>query len=65
MDRSEWTDERLNDMVSRLDMQVEFLREEVRGLRAELREEIRSVRADMRVESSSVWRATLPSRRSH
>jgi hypothetical protein len=47
MERSAWTDERLDDMVARTDSQFELLRKEIGDMRAEMRGEFREVRRDL------------------
>ena len=48
MERSTWTDERLDDMVARADSQFELLRGEIGELRGDLRREIGELREEMR-----------------
>ena len=50
MERSAWTDERLDDLAATLDTNVKLLHAEVRGLRTEMREEIGGLRTEMREE---------------
>jgi hypothetical protein len=52
-DRVAWTDERLDDLVTRIDKQFEALDTSVRELRAEMRElraEMREFRTEFRTE---------------
>jgi hypothetical protein len=53
MERSIWTDERLNDMASTVDRNVSLLGQEVRALREETASEFRALRQ----ETSSEFRA--------
>ena len=59
MDRSVWTDERLDDLAGRGESQFELLRSETRELRAEMREfrgEMRDMRAEMHADSTRIRR---------
>lgn len=47
MERSAWTDERLDDLAATLDTNVKLLHEEIRALRVEMREEIGGLRQEM------------------
>ena len=47
MERSAWTDERLNDLAATLDTNIKLLHGEVRGLRTEMHEEIGGLRTEM------------------
>jgi hypothetical protein len=44
VERTAWTDERLDDLAQTLDTHVGQLREEVHGLREDMREEFRNLR---------------------
>ena len=48
MERSAWTDERLDDLAAILDTNVRMLREEIAGLRADMHGEFRALRGEMR-----------------
>jgi hypothetical protein len=48
MERSAWTDERLDDLAATLDTNVRLLREEVQGLREDMRREVGDLRVDFR-----------------
>jgi len=48
MERSTWTDERLDDMVARNETRFELLHDEMREMRAETRAEMRDLRAEVR-----------------
>ena len=52
VDRSVWTDERIDDLAQRGESQFELLREEMRDMRAEMRE----MRAEMHAGFTSVRR---------
>jgi len=59
MDRSVWTDERLDDLAARGESQFELLRSETRDLREEMREfraEMRDMRAEMHADSTRIRR---------
>lgn len=46
VERSAWTDGRLDDLAARNDRQFELLLAEMREMRAELRDEVREVREE-------------------
>jgi hypothetical protein len=48
VERTAWTDERLDDLVHTLNRNFDLLREEIHGLRSDVREEIHGLRDDMR-----------------
>lgn len=48
MERSAWTDERLDDMTARNESQFELLRADIRGTRTDLQTEMREMRMEMR-----------------
>ena len=48
MERSTWTDERLDDMAARNESQFELLRTEMSAFRAEMQAEFRDVRGELR-----------------
>jgi hypothetical protein len=48
VERTRWTDERIDDMVLRLEGGLADVREEIRALRQENREDSRSTRDDIR-----------------
>ena len=52
MERTSWTDERLDELAARSESQFELLRGDMRDLRAEIRE----LRTDMHLEITSVRR---------
>jgi hypothetical protein len=52
MERSVWSDERIDDLVARNDTQFELLLSEIRDTRTEVRE----LRRDMQAEFASVRR---------
>ena len=54
MERSAWTDERLNNLAATLDMSIKLLREEVHTLREETRQDFRDLRADL-----SAWQRQI------
>jgi hypothetical protein len=54
MERSAWTEERLDDLAATLDTNVRMLHEEIHGLRADLQEEFRALRADL-----SAWQRQI------
>jgi hypothetical protein len=56
VDRSVWTDERLNDLAARGESQFELLRTELRDAREESRQEMRDMRAEMHAGFTSVRR---------
>ena len=47
MERSTWTDERLDDMVARTDSQFELLRTEMAEMRSEMRSEFAETRREL------------------
>jgi hypothetical protein len=47
MERTSWTDERLDDLVARVDNQIELFRGEMAEFRTEIRSELRESRRDM------------------
>ena len=47
MERTAWTDERLDDLVARVDNQFELLRSDIAEFRTEIRSELRETRRDM------------------
>jgi hypothetical protein len=47
MERTRWTDDRIDDMVVRLDAGLADLREDIRALRRETRADSRSIREDI------------------
>jgi hypothetical protein len=47
MERSAWTDERLDDLAATTDQRFGLLHEEIRALRTEMHDEFRALRADM------------------
>jgi hypothetical protein len=51
MERSAWTDERLDDLAASMDTSVKLLREEIQGLRSDIREEFRELRKEFREDS--------------
>ena len=61
MERSAWTDERLDDLAATLDTNVRMLREEIAGLRTDMQEEFRNVRGDMRALRAdlSAWQRQI------
>jgi hypothetical protein len=48
VERTEWTDERLDDSFDRLYTEMGEFRAEMRAMRAEMAEEFRSLRTEMR-----------------
>ena len=50
MERSVWTDERIDDLATALDHKFELVLAELHGLRRDMREELGRMRADMRDE---------------
>lgn len=50
MERATWTDERLDDLVARIDSQFELLRADMAEFRTEMRTEMRELRSDLTVE---------------
>jgi hypothetical protein len=50
VERSAWTDERLDDLAARGDSQFELLRTEMRDAREEFRAEMREMREEFRAE---------------
>ena len=48
MERSAWTDERLDDLAATLDTSVKLLHEEIHALREETRQDFRDLRQDVR-----------------
>lgn len=62
MERSVWTDERVDDMVAHHETQFDLLRSEISELRAEMREgfaEVRTGFAEVRAELSNARRDML------
>lgn len=58
MERSVWTDERLDDMVARHETQFELLRSEIVEMRKEMRDSSSELRTEMR-EGFAEHRAEL------
>lgn len=54
VERTAWTDERLDDLAQRMDAGFERVDRDIRDLRTEMREEFGDVRAEMRDGFSSV-----------
>jgi hypothetical protein len=50
VERSTWTDERLDDMVARHETQFELLRTEMRDTRTDLAAEMREMRSELAAE---------------
>ena len=50
MERTAWTDERLNDLANRMDAGFARIDADIRELRVELRSEIGGLRAELRGE---------------
>jgi len=48
MERSAWTDERLNDLAATLDTSVKLVHDEIRALREDTRQELRGLREEVR-----------------
>ena len=48
MERSAWTDERLNDLAATLDTSVKWVHDEIRALREDTRQELRGLREEVR-----------------
>ena len=48
MERSTWTDERLDDKMQGIDHTFELMRDELSGLRTDVRDELRGMRTEMR-----------------
>ena len=48
IERTTWTDERLDDMVDRLEQSIGMLRDELREMRTEMHADMREMRTDMR-----------------
>jgi hypothetical protein len=47
MERTTWTDERLEDLNARVDRNLDLVLEEIRLMRAEMHAEFRAIRGDM------------------
>jgi hypothetical protein len=56
VDRSVWTDERLDDLAARGESQFELLRGDIHELRDEMRAEMRDMRAEMHAGFTSIRR---------
>jgi predicted phage gp36 major capsid-like protein len=54
MERSAWTDERLDDLAASIDQRFTLLHEEVRALRTEMHDEFRELRGDL-----SAWQRQI------
>jgi hypothetical protein len=54
MERSAWTDERLDDFATHVDGNFGLLREEIRDLRQDMRDAFRALRSDL-----SAWQRTI------
>jgi len=54
VERSTWTDERLDDKMQGIDRTFELMRDELSGMRTELRDELRGMRTEMRDELSGM-----------
>jgi hypothetical protein len=61
VERTRWTDERLDDRMSAIDTSFERVFEELRAERAEMRAEMRAERAELRIEMRAM-RAELNER---
>jgi hypothetical protein len=59
MERQVWTDERIDDMVDRLEKSIDLLRTEMREGMHEIRGEMHAVRADMAAGFTSLRRDML------
>jgi gas vesicle protein len=54
MERTAWTDERLDDLAQTLDTHVGQVRDEIHGLREDMREEFRHLRSDLAASQRQV-----------